>query len=333
MGEPKLILHAGVFEGDDADVLAAVNRGREQAELEPRSPEEWCWWTRENPLGACVGVARGGDDAIVAAIVGVRRRVLVRGEEMLWIAVTDVFNDFGSGAGLARAKGLVALGRAYGEAFGGHAPDAHPVMYGVPNRRAHRIMRHVGWEILRSENKLCVDPTTVAPTASTAVDVAEVKRFPDEAAATFERFAVGREALVVRDAAHLNWRFADHPRHDYRIALARGGGELRGWAVYRRAAWDGSEDGLLCDWLVSPDDGGATGELIAWAAACARDDGAARLTVNVPDKSPEWARFQDAGFRAFGTGDYLAFRSFQKPMVMSWLFERWYYTLGDTERC
>ena len=37
--------------------------------------------------------------------------------------------------------------------------------------------------------------------------------------------------------------------------------------------------------------------------------------------------------RARGTDEYLVFKSFQKPYVMSWLFANWYYTQGDTQRC
>jgi len=50
----------------------------------------------------------------------------------------------------------------------------------------------------------------------------------------------------------------------------------------------------------------------------------------VPDTSPEWRLFQRLGFRVRGTRDYLCFRSFQRPAIMSWVFKNWSYTRGDT---
>ena len=53
-------------------------------------------------------------------------------------------------------------------------------------------------------------------------------------------------------------------------------------------------------------------------------------TVIVPDTAPEWLAFQERGFRVHGTREYLCFRSFQRPAIMSWLFKHWHYTRGDT---
>ncbi len=329
---------------DDAErgVLEALNRGRAAQGLEPRSAALWHWRTRENPDGACLGVARDASGRLLAAIVGVRRRAILEGRPVVFLEIADVFNDFGAGRGLLRAKTYVALGEAFARAFGGPsgagptdgAPSkTSPLMWGVPTRRAHRIglARH-GYEILRSENRLATEVRRFAPGGALGVELEDAQGFPSDIGGLFERFARGRGAILARDAARLDWRYARHPERRYRIALARRAGELAGYAVSRLGAWGGETGALLVDWCVPPEESGAASALLAWAGSLARREGATRLVLNVPDKSPEWAFFQDRGLRVFGTDEVLVFRGFRKPYVMSWLFANWFYTLGDGER-
>ena len=51
----------------------------------------------------------------------------------------------------------------------------------------------------------------------------------------------------------------------------------------------------------------------------------------LPDTVPEWRVFQDAGFRVRAANDFLLARCAQRPWNEDWLYERWYYTLGDFE--
>ena len=106
--------------------------------------------------------------------------------------------------------------------------------------------------------------------------------------------------------------------------LARRAGALVGYAVRC--------DDRLLDWLALPADGDLVAALLGWACAGARADGHARLTAVVPDTAPEWLAFQRLGFRVQGTREFLCFKSFQRPAIMSWLFQHWSYTRGDTLR-
>ena len=329
MGPPQTTLD---LSDDDPAVPVAIDRARVAAGNPGNSPEVWAWRAR-NPAGRLLASARDAEGRPLAAIAGSRHRVLMAGERVEWIEITDLWNDFEAGAGLCRARPLLDLAAAFAEAHAGRAPDGCPVLYGLPDRRAHRLgLRHLSWEILRSEYALCAELSRVAPVPDATVEVQEAERFPEEATAAFERLAEGRDAILVRDTAHLNWRYPDHPDRTYRIGLARRGGELCGWGVYRAGGWGPERAGLLCEWFVAPGDRGTACELVAWAADLARADGFEWLTTVVSGKSPEWGLGQDIGFRARGTDEYLVFRSFQKPYVMSWLFGGWFYTLGDTER-
>ena len=252
-------------------------------------------------------------------IRGRRRPALLRGEEVSFVQVTEVYNDFDSGAGLARANALQAAGEAFARELGGHAPEGHPVMFGVPNRRAHRFgLRRFKWEILRSEGELRVRPTGLVVGAAPGVEVIEAERFPDEVDLLFRNFAASREAILIRDVQRLEHRYGGR---GCVVALARKGGALAGYAVY--------DSGRLVDWVVPAEDVGVAGALCVWADERARAEGHERLATTFPDTAPEWMLFQRLGFHVHAGHDYTVFRSFQKPFVMSWLFQNWYYTPGD----
>jgi hypothetical protein len=325
---PSLTIEARVARADDVERLhAALERARASAggTGATRTLDELRWRYAAAPDGACVAIAAEADGTLVAGIAATRRRALLEGREVAWLEVGDVFNDFARGVGLSRARGLAQAGEAFGETFGGFAPERHPVMYGLPNRRAHRFGRvALEWEVLRSENELVLDLARAAHAPERDVTLEEVERFPAECAATFQAFAATRAAVLVRDAAVLDWRYGERTGAGFQRVLARRGGALVGWAVLR--------DGALLEWLAPPDDEGLARTLLAWAAARARAEGHARLTLVVPDGSPEWLTFQRLGFRVHGTREYLCFKSFQRPAIMSWMFHHWFYTRGDTLR-
>jgi hypothetical protein len=151
-----------------------------------------------------------------------------------------------------------------------------------------------------------------------------VPRFPPEVEPVFRAFAADRPAVLVRDSAYLNWRHVQRPGERSELALGRVQGELRGYVVLRA--------GMLVDWLVPPGERGLAGALLSWAVERVRAAGREELSIVVPDTAPEWLLLQELGFRAQGFPEYLCFRSFQRPAIMSWLFKHWYYTRGDVER-
>ena len=192
-------------------------------------------------------------------------------------------------------------------------------MYGRPTRRAHRLgLRAFEWEVLRSENELA-RRVQGPPQSPPDVEVRDVKRFTGEVNGLFERWVAARPAALVRDEFYLNWRYAD--RAGFCMAVAHRAQEVVGLAVLRA--------GELHDLLAEPGDELAFRALLVWACARAQASGARELTAIVPDSAPEWLLFQREGFRVRGTRDYLCFRSFQRPAIMSWLFQHWSYSRGD----
>jgi len=328
VSQSPFTIEARAFQaGDEAHLHAALERARAGAggTGETRTLAELAWRYAAAPHGARVAFARDDSGAPVAGLAATRHRALLEGREGFWLELGDLFNDFSRGAGLARARGLVKAGQAFAESFGGASADPHPLVYGCPNRRAHRLgLKHLEWEVLRSENQLVLALEREHQLSDATLVLEEVERFPAEVEATFRAFAEGRPALLVRDAAYLNWRYADRQGAGFARVLARRAGALVGWAV-RRDDW-------LLEWLAPPADAGLLAALLSWASAGARADGHARLAAVVPDTAPEWLVLQRLGFRVQGTREFLCFKSFQRPAIMSWLFQHWSYTRGDTLR-
>jgi len=218
---PGLRVEARPFAaGDEALLLDGLERARRAAGAgSTPSLESLRWRYASAPHGACLALALEGTQP-VAGLCATRQRVRFQGAEVHWLEVGDLFNDFAHGRGLVRARGLLDAGKAFAESFGGFAPEKHPVVYGLPNRRAHRLgLRHLEWEVLRSENELFLELAEVGEGPRSDLAAEEVQRFPDDVHDAFEGWAEGREAVLIRDAAYLNWRYVERPGAAFELAL------------------------------------------------------------------------------------------------------------------
>jgi hypothetical protein len=263
---------------------------------------------------------------VVSRVLGTRRQAVLDGQTVFFIEVSELYNDFDRGEGLARANNLRRCGEAFAKSFGGRAPEGHPVLYGVPDRRAHRFgLRHLRWEILRSEALLRVRPHGLCAPAAPGIEVEVVQRFPDAVGELSAQIAESRGAMLTRDALRLNQRFCERPGEvENTIAVAKRAGQIVGACVYSR--------GALREWIGPHEAMDVAGALCTWGDERARADGRDGLAAGFPETSPEWLLFQRLGFWIHGGGAYTVFRSFHKPYIMSWLFFNWYYTPADIGR-
>jgi hypothetical protein len=116
--------------------------------------------------------------------------------------------------------------------------------------------------------------------------------------------------------------------------VARKQGQVVGYCVLRRGDFDGVKDlALVCDWLVPPVETKAAAALRAALVAEARQLGAERIALILPDTCADWLAFQLAGFRAAPTRYFVICRNYVKRYDPRWLYRHWYYTLGDTDLC
>jgi hypothetical protein len=273
-------------------------------------------------------LAVASDGRVVSQYAGLGQRVALAGMRLRANLAIDSMSD-PDRRGLQHPGPFVRTGRVFAPHFGGRAPGADAFMWGLPDPPAWRIGRtFLGYQVVRNLNRLVHAPE--ASPADAGGGAHEVESVPAGVDGLFERVAGERAALVVRDRAHLRWRYFEHPHLRYRMAVYGDGSTPRGLAVYRAGVLDGEPGGLLCDWLVPAGDTKAADALRAWALAAAGRD-ALPLTAVFPEIAAEFQAFQRAGFRVRATKRTLVARSYRRDISVDWLRAHWYMTLGDTD--
>ncbi len=321
--------------GDEHQILDHFNRvfAGVDPSFVPRTLESWRWQYLQNPSGWRIWLGFARDGRLISQYAGVGQRMLLEGAPARFSQAVDSMTDRSFARGLKKPGYFVLTGYPYAANYGGPPPDKDVIMWGAPVPPAWRIGRaYLEYELIRPQQKLSAPPDQVRARSAAGVEIEEPPRFPAEVEGLFRRAAAPHGAIAVRDKAHLDWRFCDHPERRYALALARRRGELRGLTVYAKAAFDGEPDqGLVCDWLVVPGDEEVAGTLRAWLVGRARADGARQLVAAFPDTCAEWLDFQRAGLRAAPTRHFLVGRNYVRRFTMRWLYWHWYYTLGDTD--
>lgn len=322
--------------GDEEPILEAFNRIFPQVDptFVARGMDEWAWRYKQNPAGWRIWVAIEPGGLVIAHQGGVPIRLKHNGELVRWNQIVDSFADPRLGRGLKKPGLFVMASKPFCDTYGG-PPPKDEIMYGMPVRRAYRIgQKFLGYNTVRNQNQLRLPLDRLRADAAPRVEVEEVREFPEETGAFFERAAAGFRAVAVRDKAFLDWRFVNRPGVEYRQALARGrGGELLGYAVTCKGAFDLNEGQLVCDWLVDPAHPEAGHALRAWLVERARAEEAPEVIAILPEFCADFAAFQRAGFRVHPTGYFLAAGSFFDGFHTVLLYDDWYYTLAEFDLC
>lgn len=322
-------------EGDEAEILETFNRvfAGVDPNFEPRGIDHWRWQYLGNPSGSKVLVAWTPEGKVAGQLGNVWQRVWLQGRLVSFSQAVDSMSDPALRKGLKKESLQARLGNLYAETWAGEGEGKQALLWGAPVPAAWRVGKNfIRYEVIRTQLLLFAPPDAVIPGDPGGVEVEEAERFPLEVADLFERCRDEHGAIAVRDAPQLDWRFTDHPVHDYSVAFARRSGRIAGYAVYRVGDFDGRAGvGLLCDWLVPAEDHAARAALLAWLRNRGRADGVAELVAVLPDTSSEWDTFQNAGFRAAPTQYAIVGRECVPGLDMRFLRENWYYTLGDTD--
>lgn len=319
--------------GDERAILETFNRVF--AEVDPgfvaRSSELWRWSTLANPAGLRLRLAVDARGRVLAQYAGRPQRVLLEGAPA---TITQCVDSMAApeARALSRSTLFVRTGREFALAHGGPPGHGDPFMWGFPVPAARRIgERFLGYETIRRQTALLLDGDLepLPPSSLRAEETTTIDRSWSEFS---WRVAARYGAIGERTAEVLRWRYLEHPIHCYRLAIARDlssptPSALLGFAVVRRAAFEGRDSLLLCDWLALPD---AWAPLLAWARHLAV--GRPLLAV-LPPWCEEHAAFQDLGFRVRPTRLLLVGRSFDRRRDLRFWARSWYYTLGDSDLC
>ena len=335
-------------------VLALHRRAWPQAEIGDERFLRWQY--EENPAGpalSALGRARGGE--LIGQFGALPLRLWVDGEERLAALGLNVVTDEAyQGQGV-----FVALGRAADERM---AQAGATIAFAMPNSNSFPgFVRHLGYThagdvpfLARPVNlrrlaaqRLRVPglPSLAAllarpfapplPRTAKAVAGVAVERVEeiDEQFDGFWRRVRGRErVMVVRDAAHLDWRFRRIPSRQYVCLRATVGGGLAGYTVLRVAEVLGMRAGLVVDFLVEPsvDDVRVGRALLSEALARFATEEVDLLASLMLPHALEYKLLRRAGFRPLPRRLLpQPFRLVARdgPAVRD--LRNWYLTMGD----
>ncbi len=316
--------------GDEHGILEAFNRvfAADNPNHVPRTLDEWRWAFERHPFGRRVMLALHGD-RVVGQYAAIPYRTDMRGEERFFLHIVDSMMLPEHRAGYRRPGLFVHTAYRFFEEWGG--ADKDPIHYGMPIEKVFRLgQQFLGYEVVQTHG-LLVRQMDAGPT--TLPDgVERLTRYDEQARWLYDRCAGPWAVSAFRDAAFLNWRFIDHPRFDYvALGVRDSAGILRGTAVYRTADWIVPRMGVLCEWLVPPEEPEVGALLRQAVEALGRSEGVSAFITLFPDWSPWFRSFQEAGWRVYPSHYFMGARSFHPRVEQMWLRENWWYQLSDVD--
>jgi GNAT superfamily N-acetyltransferase len=157
-------------------------------------------------------------------------------------------------------------------------------------------------------------------------------RIVDRVSRAFRRMSARLRPIVRRDAAYLNWKFADAPHLKYVCATSERDGETRGYVVIRHVEQEDLRVTILADFLADPADPAAFLALLRWIdreALAARSD-----LVRVFTTHAGFQRiFRSAGYldRDPGMRFVAKVNAFDAPASYYESSADWLVTVGDSD--
>ena len=169
--------------------------------------------------------------------------------------------------------------------------------------------------------------------ARRGVQVEACDRLDESLDATWLDLARSYAVTRVRDAAYLNWKYADHPTLPYRILLARSGGKCTGYMIWRPPTPDDEcRRAVVVDFLVARGDARTLRRLVARVIVDA--NGAGLESISVLTTQP-WAAatLRRMGYLPRQGGNTWVVAGWQNHVPREWLvdLDRWHLCMGDSD--
>lgn len=295
----------------------------------------WRWLHLDNPAGTQIWVARAPDGTIAAQFAGIPRRVRAAGEVVTFSEIVDSFTHPDYRRGLQRTGLFVKTALPFVEHHG--RPDRNVVMYGLPNPQAYRIgARFIGYTPIDDDMAHLMTASVESagpadPACGEEVVAGRVDRFSQDTTWLDGEIADRHEITTVRDAAYMNWRYADHPAVDYELIEAREcDGKLLA-AIALRHRWCDEPVTMVCDALVRPHP--AFPGLMRYLSARAAAEGSTEMRMLVRDHTFEYSAIADLGWAPQPSHFRLVCGVYRDDMTVERLRDRWHVTLGDFDVC
>jgi hypothetical protein len=320
--------------GDEHSLLATFNHvfGARDPAFRARTLDEWSWAFERNPAGQRVFLALHAGQ-VVAQYAALPVHVWIDGSRRVFAQIVDSMVHPEHRGNRTKPSLFVETARAFFAQYGGPTQDW--VHYGWPITPVQRIgEHHLEYDTLRTQLVL-VRELAGAPAPATRADAPEVvaiERFDEQARWLWDRCSDELRISAIRDDAHLNWRFVDHPRHSYaRHGVRDAHGTLRGLCIARRADFVQRNLWCIAEWLV-PFAETAVGEaLLGRTLESARAARAHAVALILPEWSPWHRWFQERGFLAQPTPYRTVARPFHPRCELTRLRANWWYQWGDSD--
>lgn len=161
--------------------------------------------------------------------------------------------------------------------------------------------------------------------------VRAIDRFDPELDATWAGLGSTYAITLARDAAFLNWRYADHPNLEYRFAVASKNGAVAGFAVWRPST-SGEHRAVVPDFLVEKGDVLTFEKLLAHVIVEASKSGHHSLSILT---TQPWAAraLRSFGFYPRGSRNTWVIAGWQNRIPKEWLTDPdpWHVCMGDSD--
>lgn len=227
-----------------------------------------------------------------------------------------------------------------------HWPDVGPVPCLV-KPLTRRAVRRPSWPM--PLNRLVSAVTLpiirlVARSRPVEGQVDVIRRFDERFTTLWDTIAPKFDLAVRRDAAYLNWKYAEPPHVRYNmVALTRAATRERpdsrspeiprGYAVYRHIREPRGRVTLLVDFLTDPDDVEGLRTLLRWIDAEARDADSDKIRVFAMHAGYRRVLKKAGYFQVKSTMEFVA-KINAIPVAPSFYEnkDRWHVTLGDSDQ-
>ncbi len=301
--------------------------------------QEFDWWFEDNPVGSRLVTLMEDDDRIVGVAAMSYFRMILHGREQQVAMPVHVATDPDY-----RRRGIFPALEEVNEREAAEAGS--PVTLTFPNSASHPIfVAGLGWDDLpkrrlwarvlkpgavpryllrRASPPGGLNAQDTEPRLRGAVRVVAVDRVDERADELWAAAAPAFGNHLVKDAAYLNWRFAEAPR-EYRLFAAFREERLVGLAVLGYAYRHGVAGGFLADLIAPPGERQAVVALLGRALRDVRG-GADALIALPPPARAHRAAFLQAGFLP----THKSIRFIGKVLRPEGRLEGpWHFALGD----
>jgi len=312
----------------DLPVLLALH---ERAYGERRSEAHWRWRYLGTGAPCSITGAFAADGRCLAVHAGLPVRLWHCGAEFGARMCGDIAVDPDLRHGLRGGRVAIAVTRAFLAAFG---RDPVALMWGYPQPSMRRLLTGPLGLLVVDDVSLLVREVMppLAPPPAGEVVVTRQDRAPADADALWTRLRGELRTAVVRDRAHLAWRYDAHPDVTYRYSSARGrDGALLGIAIVRDGGLHPSA-ATLVELLVPDREHAAERALLAAALEDARALGRVALVTWAPAPWRIARRLQaEYGFYMHPTSYQHVAAPFRRDLDRDSLHESWYRSFGDMD--